>query len=108
MADRISRSPLAEQDIADLSEYYRKEAGLTVALRFVASTEASIETLAGHPRMGATLGLAVESERNIRRWQIEGFPRLILLYQPTENGITVIRVIDAARDIENIFQDERP
>jgi len=106
MTERVRRSPLAENDIDDLAEYYRTEAGLTVSLRFVAATEAAIETLADHPRMGATLGLSAGPERDIRRWQIEGFPRLILLYRPAETGLTIMRVLDAARDIEDLFQDE--
>ncbi|MCE9565990.1 MAG: type II toxin-antitoxin system RelE/ParE family toxin [Planctomycetes bacterium] len=104
MTEGISRSPLAEKDIVDLAEYYRVEAGLTVALRFVANAEAAMQALAAFPQIGATLGLASDHERDIRRWQIEAFPRLIVLYRPTEAGIHVIRVLDTARDIEDLFQ----
>ena len=108
MADRVSRSPLAEKDIADLAEYYRIEAGLDVALRFVDNAEAATQSLAAYPQIGVTLGLADDPERDIRRWHIEGFPRLMVLYRPTESGIHIIRVIDAARDFESLFQDDQP
>jgi plasmid stabilization system protein ParE len=108
MTKRISRLPLAEQDIADLAEHYQVEAGLAVALRFAANAEAAIQALAAYPKIGATLGLTTGHERDIRRWHIEGFPRLMVVYRPTETSITVIRVIDAGRDIEELFQDDRP
>lgn len=106
--DRISRLPLAEKDIADLAEYYLAEAGLAVALRFAGNAEAAIQALAAHPRIGATLGLVTGPERDIRRWHIEGFPRLLVLYRPTETGIEIIRIIDAGRDIADLFQDGLP
>jgi toxin ParE1/3/4 len=108
MTDRISRSPLAEKDIADLAEYYRVEAGLATALRFVVNAEAAMEALAAYPKIGAPLGLVTGPERDVRRWHIEGFPRLMILYRPTQTGIHIIRVIDAARDIDDLFQDDRP
>ena len=106
MTDRISRSPLVAKDIADLAEYYRTEAGLATALRFVANVEAATQILATYPNIGATLGLNTGPERDIRRWHIEGFPRLRILYRATETGIHIIRVIDDARDMESLFQDE--
>jgi toxin ParE1/3/4 len=108
MAERISRLPLAEKDIAYLAKYYLDEAGLPVALRFVANAEAAMQALDAYPKIGATLGLATGPERDIRLWHIEGFPRLMVLYRPTETGITIIRVIDAGRDIEVLFQDDCP
>ena len=107
MTERITRSPLAEKDIADLAEYYRVEAGLTVALRFVVNAEAATQAIVAYPKIGATVGLTSDPDQDIRRWHIEGFPRVTVLYRPTASGINIIRVIDAARDFESIFQGER-
>lgn len=107
MTERISRSPLAEKDIADLADYYRVEAGLAVALRFATNAEAAMRAVAAYPKMGATLGLAMGSERDVRRWHIEGFPRLMILYRQAQSSIHIIRVIDAARDIDDLFRESR-
>lgn len=104
MTEKVTRSSLAIKDIGDLAEYYRVEAGLTVAHQFVNNTEMAVKALASYPQMGATLGLS-GSERDIRRWHIEGFPRLLILYRPTEDGITIIRVLDAGRDIADLFPE---
>jgi hypothetical protein len=67
-----------------------------------------MSALAAYPQMGATLGLA-GSGHDIRRWHIESFPRLLILYrptQPTASGITIIRVIDAGRDLAELFPDQ--
>jgi plasmid stabilization system protein ParE len=107
MTERICRSPLAEKDVADLAEFYRTEAGLAVALRFVVHAEAATQAIAAYPKIGAALGLTSDPDLDIRRWHIERFPRLMVLYRQTGSGIHIIRVIDAARDLESIFQDER-
>lgn len=104
MTEQVTFSPLAIENIDDLAEYFRIEAGLTVAHRFVISTEMAVKALASYPMMGALLGLT-GSEHDIRRWHIEGFPRLLILYRPTEAGITIIRVLDTGRDIADLFPE---
>lgn len=97
-------SSLAKKDIADLAHYYRVEAGLTVAKRFAENIRAAMKAIASYPQMGAVLGLTGR-ERDIRRWHIEGFPRLLILYRPTKTGVAIIRVLDAGRDIADLFPE---
>jgi toxin ParE1/3/4 len=106
MPDRVSFTPLAERDVDTLAEYYRTEAGLAVAVRFVSNAEVATRTLAAHPGIGATLGLTAGPERDIRRWHIEGFPRLLVLYRPVETGVLIVRIIDAARALEDLLPDD--
>jgi toxin ParE1/3/4 len=90
MPERIDKTVQATQDIADLAAYYLREAGIAVALRFVDNAEQAFAHLAPMPRMGALLQFKHPPYAGIRRWHIEGFPKLL---------------IHTARDITTIFPD---
>jgi toxin ParE1/3/4 len=106
--ERIVLTPLAKEDIGTLAEYLRQEAGLTVALRFVAKTKAAFRTLAGTPLIGASLHLPGVHERDIRRWHIDRFESFLILYRPANPGIEIVRVLHGSRDIEALFQHSAP
>jgi len=69
--------------------------------------ERAFAQLASMPRMGAKLGFSDPEIADLRRLQIEGFPRLLILYRETIVRVEVIRVIDAARDIRSLLDDTR-
>jgi toxin ParE1/3/4 len=106
MPDRIHKTVLATRDIEDLADYYRTEAGLTVALRFVHNAERALAQLAERPRLGALLGFEQAPYADIRRWHIKGFTALLILYRPVAEGIQVIRVVRASRDLTALFPSE--
>jgi toxin ParE1/3/4 len=103
--ERIEKTVLATQDIEHLAAYYQAEAGIAVALRFVDNAEHAFQQLSQMPRMGALLGFLHAPHAGIRRWHITGFPRLLILYRDLPNGIEVVRVLDAGRDINALFED---
>lgn len=103
-AERIvHKSSLATSDINDLTDYYRKQAGLPVAMRFVDNAERAFEQLRAMPRIGAILGLDELPYEDLRRWHIHGFPRLLIVYRETSDGVEVIRVLHGARDIPSVL-----
>ena len=53
----------------------------------------------------ALLGAALAALGAVVLWHIQGFPRLLLLYRDLPEGIEVIRVLDAGRDIAALFDD---
>jgi len=103
--ERIAKTSQADQDLYDLAVYYLREAGIVVAHRFLDHAEQAFTRLARMPRMGARLQFRKSEHAGIRRWHIEGFPKLIILYRDVNDGIEVIRVLPAARDIEAILSD---
>ncbi|HWY87056.1 MAG TPA: type II toxin-antitoxin system RelE/ParE family toxin [Gemmataceae bacterium] len=105
MPEQVEKTVLATQDIEELAVHYLAEAGIDVALRFVDHAEQAFLQLARMPRMGARLGFQHPAHAHIRRWHIQGFPRLLILYGALVNGIQVIRVLDAARDMNALFDD---
>jgi toxin ParE1/3/4 len=104
MGSRVARTPLAARDIDELAEYLRREAGLAVALRFVASAEAACQVLGEHPHIGASVG---QPGADIRRWHIDGFSNHVILYRLTNRRAEIVRVLHAARDLESLLRDEQ-
>jgi toxin ParE1/3/4 len=95
----IHKTGLATADINQLADYYLHEAGLEIALRFVDNAERAFQQLVDMPKIGALLGLDELPYEDIRRWHIDGFDRLIILYRETADGIELVRVLHASRDI---------
>ncbi len=105
MPRRIDKTALAEQDLDNLAVYYLREAGIVVTRRFLRNAEHAFTHLANMPQMGALVGFTKPEQAGIRRWHIQGFPRLLILYRANPDGIEVIRVVDAGRDIIALLAD---
>ncbi len=102
----IHKAGFATADINELADYYRKEAGYAVALRFIDNAERAFDQLLTMPSIGALLGLDELPYEDIRRWQIDGFRNLIILYRETADGIEIVRVLHTSRDITVLLKNE--
>lgn len=100
----VHKTGLATSDIDQLVDYYIKEAGHAVALRFIDSAEHAFDQLRAMPRIGALLGLDELPYEDVRRWHIDGFGNLIILYREVADGVEVIRVLHTARDIRALLR----
>lgn len=104
----VHKTGLATTDIEEQADYLLERAGLAVALRFVDNAERAFDQLLAAPRMGALLGLDELPYEDLRRWHIDGFDRLMILYRETADGIEVVRLLHTARDIPTFFRDTSP
>ncbi|AWM40150.1 Plasmid stabilization system protein [Gemmata obscuriglobus] len=100
----IHKSEVATADLTELADHFLERAGPAVALRFLDAAEHAFEQLVAMPRIGAVLGLDELPYEDIRRWQIDGFGRLMILYREVADGVEVIRVLHAARDIPAVLR----
>lgn len=105
MPDRVvHKTGQATADINELADYFLSKAGREVALRFIDNAERAFEQLRAMPRIGGLLGLDELPYEDIRRWQIEGFGSLIILYREVSDGVEVVRVLHTARDIRTLLR----
>lgn len=100
----VHKTGLATADIEELVDYFRREAGPAVALRFIDNAERAFDQILALPGIGVLLGLDELPYEDIRRWHIDGFERLLILYRPVGDGIEVVRVLHTARNIPAILQ----
>lgn len=88
----------ARRDLIDQYVYLAEHADEVTAERFLVQAERSFELLATQPYMGATLTLKCSELAGLRKWNIEGFENTLVFYLPRGEGVSIVRVLHAARD----------
>jgi len=84
--------------------YLAEESGNNdVSFRFLAAAEASFEQLAAMPEMGVARKYFDPVLAGVRMLRIAGFDNYLIFYRHAENGIEIIRVLHAKRDIDSLF-----
>lgn len=97
--------PRAKHDLIEQALYIARQ-DPDAADRFLNALEQAFDTLANMPEMGALRHLDNPALEGIRMWPIKGFEKHLIFYRPIDGGIEVIRILNAARDIENILKAE--
>ncbi len=94
------------EDLINLS-YYVAQTDEQAANRFLDAVARSFERLAQMPLIGVERGFQNPRLTGIRMWFVQGFERHLIFYRVLDDEVEILRVLHAARDIENIFDDEQ-
>ena len=99
MKKRSTLSAQARQDLKDIKDYIARD-NLDRAEEFVRSIAERFQKLADFPGMGRSYE---ELFPNLR-----GFPvgNYIIFYRPTEQGISIERILSGYRDLDTLFSNE--
>lgn len=95
---RIYKRAAARRDLEDHFVYLAQKAGLDVAERYLINAEASFDDLARQPLIGAQLILQQPALADLRKWRVRSFDNYLIFYQPRPDGVSIVRVLYAARD----------
>ena len=101
----VTRRSVAEQDLEEAAVYIGQN-GVPVAKRFLHAADRAFDLLASMPGIGALFPLANPSLQGLRHHSIKGFPKHIIFYLPTADGIEVVRVLHGARNIADLLEGE--
>jgi toxin ParE1/3/4 len=104
MSPTINRTPLAAADLLEIASFIAED-NLDAAERFLDAAEATFTHLASMPLIGRTVTFQHPQAQSMRVWRVQGFENYLIFYRAVERGIEVIRVLHAARDIEEIFAE---
>lgn len=96
--------PAADRDLDDQAAYLATEASLETALRFYDAARSTFSKVADMPGIGEQWESTDSRLAGLRVWRIEGFEKHLIFYRPADNGIQIIRVIHAARDIDRLLE----
>lgn len=88
----------ARRDLVEQFVYLAEQAGLDTAERFLTNAEASFNDLARQPMIGAPLTLRHPNLAGIRKWHIKDFEHHLIFYTPHPDGVSIVRILHAARD----------
>jgi toxin ParE1/3/4 len=89
-------------DIVDQALFIGKSSART-AERFFDAVEGTLQTLSQMPGMGAPRDFASRRLKGMRMMPVDGFEKHLIFYMPVENGIEVVRVLHASRDIPSVM-----
>lgn len=78
--------------------YLADNAGIETAERFLLGADESFRELARHPGMGAPVTLRLPKLAGLRKWPVSGFENVLIFYLPRRDGVSIVRVLHAARD----------
>ena len=98
-------TPAADRDTDDHFRYIAQH-NYEAAVRFLQATEASYARLAAMPELGERQEFERKELAGLRAWQVRGFENYLIFYRLIEQGLEIVRVLHAARDIAAIFGDQ--
>lgn len=93
---RIRRA--AQLDLEHHTDYLRTEAGPETASRFVEQARTGFIKLSENPGLGTPVPTRNSDLAGMRKWRIEGFPKMLVFYLPQDRGIRILRIFHAASD----------
>ena len=98
--------PRARVDLLEQFIYLAEQGSLAVAKRYEAAVQKTFKRLQNHPYLGAVYHSATPRLEGMRHMPVSGFRTYQIFYLPQEDGISIIRVLHGARDIEAIIAEE--
>ena len=102
--NRIVILPLADRDITEHTDYIARS-NRKAARRFQNAIKKAFKALLAMPGMGSLWDADQPPWKDLRAWTIRGFGNHIIFYRATDEGIEVVRVLHASRDIEALFEE---
>lgn len=58
------------------------------------------------PGMGKLCQFSHSKLANVRQYPIKGFRNYLVFYRPTDSGVEILRIIQGARDITGILDED--
>lgn len=97
-ARRVVVRALARSDIAARYRWLVEEADRDIADRFLEATDRAFWHLAEQPGIGSALAARNPRLAGLRKWKVQGFPGVLIFYEPRPHGVAIVRVLHAAQD----------
>ena len=105
MTLRILITPKANQDLDDLFDYIAQN-NSDAGLRFFDAARKTIAKLAQNPEMGNSYFVSNPRLQGLRKSRVKDFEKYLIFYLVSEDILTVVRIIHAARDIPTMLEKE--
>jgi len=97
--------PLAKEDLAEQARYIARDS-VAAALRFLDAAESAFDRLSSMNEIGRRRAFLHPELAQVRSWPIPGFEKHVIFYRVVAGAVDVLRVLQAARDLERIFGPE--
>ena len=95
--------PIAEQELDDYATHIAKD-NIDAALRLYDAAEETYKNLSEFPEIGESYPSSNPLLFNIRFFPVKGFKNYLVFYQPLDNHIEIVRIINKSRNIKHILK----
>jgi toxin ParE1/3/4 len=95
---------LAECDVVECASYLH-QSNPSVAVQFLDAFDSTRSLLQEFPYLGGVCEFASPNLQGIRVWSIAGFKNHLVFYRILPDEIEIVRVLHAARDLDNILEN---
>jgi toxin ParE1/3/4 len=102
---RFILSEYVEPELIAIGEFIAID-NLEAADRFLEAAYQRFRELAQMPDVGRPRQFAQARRRNLRSFRVKGFVNYLIFYCPIEDGIEVLHVLHAARDLGWFWENE--
>lgn len=97
-AKAVLRREQAQKDVEQAADYYFRQGGVDLELRFLEAIESAVTSIAEHPGIGSPRYAELLQLPGLRFVLVKVFPYLIF-YVEREEHVDVWRVLHGQRDI---------
>jgi toxin ParE1/3/4 len=98
----VRKSPAARRDLLEHFVYLARF-NVPVARRFRRAAERTLARIAEMPELGSPWETTKAALAGVRYWPVRGFKHYLIFYRTIPGAIEVLRVLDAAQNIEQIL-----
>ena len=105
MSPAVHRRPGARRDLLEAFVHIGRNS-VPAARRFLEAAEQTFQRLAGMPGIGTRYDPDTPALSELRYFPVAKFPKYLVFYRPTPDGIEIVRVLHGARDLATILADE--
>ena len=99
--------PKADQGIDEQAYYFATVANPELGHRFLLSVHETFGLLATQPEMGWHARLQNTDLASLRVFRVSGFEKILVLYRPRPDGVEILRVVHASRNLQALLRRER-
>jgi len=104
LSRRVHLRRAAQDDIDDHFLFIAQES-VAAALRFHDAARSALDRLGEVPEIGQRRQTTNTALAGLRMWPIPDFPNYLIFYFAHEDGIDVVRVLHARRDLGSILEE---
>jgi toxin ParE1/3/4 len=107
VARAIVRTPEARRDTVRIYVWLALKSD-DLGDRFLVALEAAYERAAGMPGIGAPVEGLPPRLAGLRCLSVDGFPNHLVFYRETPEGVEILRILHAARNLTSALLGEEP
>jgi len=99
---QLRKSSQTNLDLVDVADYISHD-NPGAADRFLDAAQRTFQLLATFPLLGTVTRYQDSQLEGVRLFPLRGFGDFLVVYQPQDDGVFILRVVHGARDLDQLM-----